>query len=200
MNKEPPDIYKSLKVPLKHIGKNGDILETIDDTVLVMNKIQTYGMQFIKLYVLNFYEKYKKLPKFSLKFIKCSLKTCCKAPTVGKKPSIETQKMMNKMKVFYDEHFKNLNIECDLSYLHMNTLIDYVAESILTMYENNIKQNYVNCVIKFINIHFGKRDTIKNIKESSIHTQKQKKLMISMYCSFLNKIINDVFGVKNRYK
>lgn len=200
MNKEPPDIYKSLKVPLKYISKNKDILETINDTVLIMNKIQTYGMQFIKLYVLHLYEKYKKFSIFSFEFIKCALKTCCKTPTVGKKPSIKTQKMMGKMKIFYDEHFRNLNIEFDLSYLHMNTLIDYVAESILTMYENNIKQNYVNCVIKFINIHFGKRDTIKNIKESTIHTQKQKKIMISMYCTFLNKIINDIFDVKNEYK
>ena len=205
MNKEPPDInkdiYKAIKVPLKYVIKNENILSTINDTVLVMNKIETYGMQFIKLYMLHEYEKNKKLPKLSTEFIKCALKTCCKNPTIGKKPSIETQNLKDKMKIYYDSDFKHLNIEYDLSYLHMNTLIDYVAQNILTMYENNIKQNYIDCVFKFVNDHFDKRKNINSIKENNMYTQKQKKKIISMYCSYLRKIIDDILNVKdNEYK
>lgn len=199
MNKEPPDIYKSLKIPLKYISKNENNLNELNSTVLTMNKIKTYGMQFLKLYVLNEYEEQNQVNDFSIEFIKCALKTCCIEPTTGRKPSIETQKLKHKMKIFYDSNFKDLNIEVNLSYLHMNTLIDYMAKEIYTMYENNIKQNYVNCVIKFVNYHFGKKDTMNNI-ENRNYIRKQKKILKAKYCSFLRKIIEDILDPKNEYK
>ncbi len=201
VNKEPPDknndIYKSVKVPLTYIGKNKKMLNTLNDTVLIMNKIETYGMEFIKLYMLDKYEKTRIFPVLSIEFIKCALKTCCKSPINGRKPSVETQNLKDEMKIYYESDFKHLNIEFDLSYLHMNTLIDYVAQNILTMYENNIKQNYMDCVFKFVNVHFGKQQKVDAIKASQTYTQKQKKRIMSMYCSYLRKIKDDILNVQN---
>ena len=64
---KPPDYFKSVKIPLKHILKNPDInLDKINHAVLRSNKIVIHTYQFMKLYLLNYYEQNNK--KFTAPF------------------------------------------------------------------------------------------------------------------------------------
>ena len=65
---KPPDkttdYFKSVKIPLKHVLKNPDInLPKITDAVIRCNKIVINTLMFIKLYLLDYFEKNSKLPE-----------------------------------------------------------------------------------------------------------------------------------------
>lgn len=51
---------------------------------------------------------------------------------------------------FYELHYKAYVLE-DLNYRHMNTVINYLSTDVITMYENNIKQNCVKYVEWYVN-------------------------------------------------
>ena len=61
--KLPDDFFKCVKVPLKHILKHQDVnLVKINDTVMKAHKIVIHTLQFMKLYLLDHYNKKKSLP------------------------------------------------------------------------------------------------------------------------------------------
>jgi trehalose-6-phosphate synthase len=47
----------------------------------------------------------------------------------------------------------------------MNTVLDYLAIDIITMYENNIKQHFVEYVERFVNVSW-KEGTDRNHQEA----------------------------------
>jgi len=155
MNKKEPDkYYKCIKIPLKSIiRRNSDIIP-ITNAVNKGSKIVTYALQFIKLYSLKYYKKYNELPKIDSNFIRCSLRVVCK--NSGK--STKDNELLNKMKNFYSKEFKNLNVEENLNYDGLATLFEYLVIEIMTSFENNIKQRYLDYVKYFINSYFSKRD------------------------------------------
>ena len=61
---EPPDdFYKTIKVPLTHVLKHKDVnLSKINEVVIKAHKIIIHTLQFVKLYLLNYYEEHGTLP------------------------------------------------------------------------------------------------------------------------------------------
>ncbi len=59
IKEEPPDdFFKCVKVSLKHVLKHYEINQTkINETVVKANKIVIHTLQFMKLYLLDFYNK-----------------------------------------------------------------------------------------------------------------------------------------------
>src|SRR5665647_611651 len=200
MNK-PPDktsYYKCIKVPLKHITKHDTVIQKINETVIKANKIVIYALQFIKLYCINEFDESKILPKIDEEFINAVMKTLCKESSTGRPPSDKTKKLKDKLKEFYDKHFKSLITDDDLDYLHMNTILDYLATDILTMYENNIKQHYVEYVERFVNVFLKKKETIEKINNEKI-SQNQKDIKIKEFVAQLRKVKKDFLDVDNQH-
>ena len=75
-----------------------------------------------------------------------------------------------------DEFSKIVSNE-ELNYLHMNTILDYLAIDILTMYENNIKQHFIEYIERFVNVTWEKKFLIEKIRKMNI-TKKQKDEII----------------------
>ena len=75
MNSE--DDYFALKLPLKHIIKESDIQTRIIEFSNKINKIVYHTLQFMKCYILNYYETTNKVPDISEKFILECLKMIC---------------------------------------------------------------------------------------------------------------------------
>ena len=73
---KPPDYFKCVKVPITHILKHQDInISKITDTVIMANKIVIHTLQFMKLYLLNHYNKHNTLPVIDKSFINtCTMK------------------------------------------------------------------------------------------------------------------------------
>ena len=154
----PDDYFKCVKVSLKHIIKNYEINQPkINKTAIKAHKIVIHTLQFMKLYLLDYYDKNSNLPKIDKVFINCCMKILCNQKSSGRPPKKEIKELQDKLTNFYNIHYKSLCQGEKLDYTHMNTILDYLTIDILTMYENNIKQHYIEYVERYVNVIWKKK-------------------------------------------
>ena len=198
-NKEPPDkeYYKCVKVPLKHVIKHPQInIPKITDATIKANKIVIHTLQFMKLYLLDYYNTNNKLPKIDKEFINSCMKIQCNENSNGRPPKKDIKDLKEKLSEFYNTHYKSLTQDEELDYTHMNTILDYLTIDVLTMYENNIKQHYIEYIERYVNVMWKKNFMKNKIQKLNI-TKKEKDSRINNLCSQLRKIKNDILNVEN---
>jgi transposase len=221
---KPPDkqtdYFKCVKIPLKHILKNQDInLPKITDAVIKCNKIVINTLMFMKLYLLDYFEKNNKLPEVSecnsetsaktgfnpvlpeidKVFVNSCMKILCNESASGRPPKKEIKKLKDKLTTFYNSDYNPLIKDTNLDYKHLNTVLDYLTIAIITMYENNIKLHYVEYIERYVNIVWKKKETIIKIKEENKNEEKQKEL-VNKFCRQLRKIKTDILEITTEYK
>jgi hypothetical protein len=81
-----------------------------------------------------------------------------------------------------------------LNYLHLNIVLDYVAEEVITIHESNIKQHFCKYIWRSINVVHLKNTQIEAIKASD-STTEQKKGRINSLNHELRKMKNDILNV-----
>lgn len=198
------DYYKAVKVPIRHILNQPDIhLPKINDAVIKCHKIVVHTLMFMKLYLLDYYETNNTLPKIDSQFINTIMKVVCgeKTEKRGKPASEKTKLVKDKFISFYEEHYKPLTKDETLNYTNLNTVLDYLKITILTVYENNIKSHFVEYVERYVNVMWKKQYLTQKIRAKTTLTQKQKETKIRKLCSELRKIKNDILNVEtNEYK
>ena len=195
---EPPDkdFYKSIKVPLKYIIKNFEINQPkINDLTIMAHKIVIHTLQFMKMYLINYYNINNKLPTIDASFINCCMKILCKEKSAGRPAKTEIKDLKDTLTVFYNQHYKQLQLD-ELEYTHMNTILDYLSISIITDYENNIKCHYVEYIERYVNVIWKKKFIIEKIRKIK-KTKKEKDDAINRFNSDLRKIKNDLLNVEN---
>ena len=221
---KPPDksvdYFKCIKIPLKHILKNPDInLPKITDAVIKCNKIIINTLMFMKLYLLDYFERNNKLPEVSefnsetkaktrfnpvlpeidKVFVNSCMKILCNENSSGRPPKKEIKELKDKLTTFYNSDYKPLIKDTNLDYTHLNTVLDYLTIGIITMYENNIKLHYVEYIERYVNIVWKKKETIVKIKEENKENDKQKEL-VNEFCRQLRKIKTDILETTTEYK
>jgi len=201
---KPPDkltdYFKCVKIPLKHVLKNLDInLPKITDAVIKCNKIVINTLMFMKLYLLDYFEKNNKLPEIDKVFVNSCMKILCNESVSGRPPKKEIKELKYKLTAFYNSDYKPLIKDTSLDYTHLNTVLDYLTIGIITMYENNIKLHYVEYIERFVNIIWKKKETIIKIKEENKEEEKQKEL-VNEFCRQLRKIKTDILEITTEYK
>jgi hypothetical protein len=201
---KPPDkatdYFKCVKIPLKHVLKNPDInLPKISNAVIKCNKIVINTLMFMKLYLLDYFEKNNKLPEIDKVFVNSCMKILCNESASGRPPNKEIKELKDKLTIFYNSDYKPLIKDTDLDYTHLNTVLDYLTIGIITMYENNIKLHYVEYIERFVNIVWKKKETITKIKEENKDGEKQKEL-VNDFCRQLRKIKTDILEITTEYK
>ena len=201
---KPPDkstdYFKCVKIPLKHVLKNPDInLPKITDAVIKCNKIVINTLMFMKLYLLNYFEKNNKLPDIDKVFVNSCMKILCNESASGRPPKKEIKELKDKLTAFYNSDYKPLIKDTNLDYTHLNTVLDYLTIGIITTYENNIKLHYVEYIERFVNIIWKKKNTITKIKEENKNEEKQKEL-INEFCRQIRKIKTDILEITTEYK
>lgn len=203
-DKKPPDkhldYFKCIKVPLKHIVKHPEInIPKITSAVVRCNKIVINTLMFMKLYLLDYFEKKNVLPVIDRLFVNSCMKIMCKETINGRPPKKEVRELKEQLTAFYNTDFKPFIQEAALDYTHLNNVLEYLTISLITMYENNIKLHYVEYVERYINVVWKKKDTIRQIKEEHSDTTIQTNL-INEFCRQLRKIKLDILDVSNQYK
>lgn len=200
---KPPDkptfhYYKAVKVPIRHILKNPVInLPKIYTAVRKCHQIVIHTLMFMKLYLLDYYEKHQTLPIIDHKFIQTCMKVVCKETTTGRPPSDATIELKTTLKTFYLQHYLPLTQQDSLDYTNLNTVLDYLKITILTIYENNIKAHFVEYVERYVNIVWKKKFLIQKLK-SKIHlTKRERDAKIRKLTNELRKIKNDILNVEN---
>jgi hypothetical protein len=197
---KPTDYFKCVKIPLKHVLKHPDInLPKITNAVIKCNKIVINTLMFIKLYLLDYFEKNNKLPEIDKVFVNSCMKILCNESASGRPPKKEVKELKDKLTAFYNSDYKPLIADTDLDYTHLNTVLDYLTIGIITMYENNIKLHYVEYIERYVNIVWKKKETIGKIKEENKDEEKQKEL-VNEFCRQLRKIKTDILEITTEYK
>jgi len=197
---KPIDYFKCVKIPIKHVLKNPDInLSKITDAVIKCNKIVINTLMFMKLYLLDYFEKNNKLPEIDKVFVNSCMKILCNESASGRPPKKEIKELKDKLTAFYNSNYKPLIKDTDLDYTHLNTVLDYLTIGIITMYENNIKLHYVEYIERFVNIVWKKKEIIVKIKEENKEEDKQTEL-INEFCRQLRKIKTDILEITTEHK
>jgi transposase len=202
-NKPPDkssDYFKCVKIPLKHVLKNPDInLPKITDAVIKCNKIVINTLMFMKLYLLDYFEKNNKLREIDKIFVNSCMKILCNESASGRPPKKEIKELKDKLTAFYNSDYKPSIKDINLDYTHLNTVLDYLTIGIITMYENNIKLHYVEYIERYVNVVWKRKDTITKIKEENKDEEKQKEL-VNEFCRQLKKIKTDILEITTEYK
>ena len=192
--KPPDDYFKCVKVPLKHVIKYPNInIPKIQETAIMANKIVIHTLQFMKLYLLSYYNTHNKLPVIDKTFINTCIKVQCEENKGGRPASNKVQQLKDDLNAFYNKEYKPLIQNETLSYKHMNTILDYLTIDILTMYENNIKLHYVEYLERYVNVVWKKKFLIEKIRKLNL-TKKEKDKRVNSLCNQLRKIKNNIIG------
>jgi hypothetical protein len=134
----------------------------------------THGLHFLKLYLLHCFEENIPFPKLDKEFVKEVLKVPCKDAKSGRPAGERAATTKKVLRDIYDKHYKPYVSE-EVPYTHLNTVIDYMAIEILTMYENNIKARFVSYIERFVNVSFEKKAALAAI-DSSDSSSDEKPL------------------------
>jgi hypothetical protein len=199
--KKPPDYFKGVKVPIKHILKHPNINSPkITEMAIKCNKIVIHTLMFIKLYLLDYYDKNKSLPVVDKVFINSCMKILCNESSSGRPPKKEIKELKDKLTQFYEKEYKPLTQNDQLDYTYMNTVLDYLTMDVLTMYENNIKLHYVDYLERYVNTVWKKDFMIEKIRKIK-KTKKDRETTIRQLCNQLRRIKKDLLNVEdNNYK
>jgi hypothetical protein len=191
----PTDFFKGIKISLKSVLKHPDVnLPKITNAVIKCNKIVIQVLMFMKLFLLDHYDKHNKLPIINDEFINSCMKILCNEKATGRPPKKEIKELKDTLSAFYKTDFQPLIQNENLDYTHMNTILDYLTIDILTMYENNIKFHYVEYVERYVNVVWKKKFIVSKIRKMNI-TQKEKEQRVNNLCSQLRKIKTDLLNV-----
>ena len=188
----PPDkpYFKTIKTSLKSVSKNEFVIYKINDAVIRANKIVIHSLHFLKLFILDKFETGNTIPILDKQFITSIMKTVCKSPSTGRKPSIKTQSIKDELTIFYDTYYEFIQGE-EMSYLNMNTILDYLAIDIITMYENNIKQHFIDYIERYVNVIWRKKLMI-NLITKKYKNKNIRKTKINKLIGQLRQIKNDI--------
>jgi hypothetical protein len=172
------------------------VIPKIQDAALRANGIVTHTLQLLKLYLIQCYDNGIDLPTIDRQFVTSMMKVQCEKPTSGRPPNEETKHIKETLQAFYETHYKPFVVE-KLNYRHMNTVLDYLAIDIITMYENNIKQHFVEYVEHFVNVSWEKKALVAIIKKHR-KTTWSRQTAINSLSSQLRRIKTDLLNPGNR--
>jgi hypothetical protein len=198
---KPPEFFKSIKTSLKNVLKHPEInAKILNDAVVKSNKIVIHTLQFLKLYLLDYYENNNQtLPVVSKELINNSMKVVCgeKTEKRGKPAKNETIEMKDILTTFYNHHYLPLTQNDPIDYAGLNTVLDYLKEDVITMYENNIQLHYVEYVERYVNVVWKKKIIVDKIKKLG-KTQKEREARVRNLFAELRKIKNDLLNVDGK--
>jgi len=199
IKEKPPEFFKSVKTSLKSILKHHDInTPKINEAVIKANKIVIHTLQFLKLYLLHYYENNNNsLPKISKELINSTMKILCNEKAQGRPPKQEIKELKEKLTAFYNENYQPFTQNDPLDYTHLNTVLDYLKEDVLTMYENNIQLHYVEYVERYVNEIWKKKFITEKIRKLG-KTKAERESRIRNLCNELRKIKNDLLSVDKK--
>ena len=168
-------IYKSVKTSLSSIINEDMDLSSIQFSVNNINNIVIHAYQFIKMYCLYKLDHHNDFPVINTKLINTVMKILCKRSKNGSKPSEETKEIMKPLRKFKHNHYnKTLVKPLELTYKHMNTVMDYQAQSMMTGYENHITEHFEHFLNRYINVMVDKKEH-ETIIRNAFHKKSLKE-------------------------
>lgn len=141
------------------------------------------------MYLLFSYDTQGRLPKIDQAFITNIIQGICDKSTKEhvkkhrRHPRGDTTDLRRTFALFYDELHRSRHTDPN-SYKNMNTIQAYLAIGIVTGYETNIKQHYVEYVERFVNVLFEKKERMKSLAKDEAFA------FVNMLRKVKNNILN----------
>ena len=194
LEEKPPDppeneqVYRIIKCPLKCVLKKYDTLQhIIEKAVMDMNEIVILSYQFIRLYLLDKFNKKQEFPKINKQFVLDVIKTVSSPNSQRgqkkKQENIKNATGKSDMKKFYNEEFSKL-VDKKPCYSNKTLIISQTANEMITCINTNISTHFVKHLFKYINCLF------KEPKSLEIKKEKDKTKRKELYKQ-LNQEIRD---------
>jgi hypothetical protein len=78
----PPDKpeFHCIKTSMKSVARNPVVISKLNDVVLMSHKIVVHTLQFIKLYLIDRYDRKLPFPTIDKPFVVAVMKTLCQEP------------------------------------------------------------------------------------------------------------------------
>jgi transposase len=188
----PAPFYQCIKTSLKSVVRDESVISALRDAALRANGIMTHTLQLLKLYLIYCYDTGAPLPTIDRQFVTSVMKVLCAEPTVGRPPSEATKRIKDTLKAFYEEHYKP-SVVGELNYRHLTTVLDYLAIDVITMYETNIKQHFVEYVERLVNVSWEKKALVAIIKKHKTTTARRQAATNAL-CAQLRLIKTDLLS------
>jgi len=173
------NVFRIIKCPLKAVLKDYDKLQPIiESAVEDINQFVIIGYQFIRLYLLDKYNKDENLPSIDKQFVLDVLKTIGKSDTnKGKQKDVKNKENKDDIKLFYEKIFSKLVPE-KLSYTNKTHILEQTAKEMITCLETNISTHFIKHLFKYINCQFKEPEAkiIKQEKDKDKRKELYKKL------------------------
>lgn len=188
--------YKTVKTSLKSIARDPYIVELINTKVFMIHRIAIHTLQFLKLYLIYSYETSGHLPAVSNALIINIMKTLAPKQTRrGRPPKDETVELRKHLLAFHLQYYKPLMLEEEtLSCEHLSRVLEYMAINIESVYLNNIRQHFVTCLERYINVIAKKKSRLDAIKNSALDAV-DKEEQTSKLCGLLRGLKNDILSL-----
>lgn len=196
--KDPPDKYTVLKVPLSQIIDGDIVLERLTNASIRLNKLIVHAYQFLELWILHKYHNNKPIPEITEDIIQM----LCKALTLkssGPNPKGINKQYHEEFLKFYETNYKKLGYHDKISGKNLSQMLVYTATSILTGIENNIKNNFMKYIQRFINN--SHKETTDKILAGLKGDEKElmKKQLKAEINSIKDDIINNTLNSDPKY-
>lgn len=181
--------FRSVRTSLKSLVKDVSTIAKIEEIALEVNKINTNGYLFMKLFLLDLIERDQLLPKIDHTFVLNVLKTVAGTYKKRKNSNEDTDKLRTTFDEFYLEYFscdrtsmKNLTqilnytatevrvLSCNPSSVVIFTDL-FVFVQICTNYDNNIKLRFPQHVKNFMKKCLSgnpSRDEVQKVRHFNI--------------------------------
>ena len=197
----------SIKCPLRSIVRNNDIIHTIKHSVKQVNLIMVHVYQVIKFYYLHKFNIDKKKTPIIDKNLVANIVACF---------TVTNHKVTNKVQKedendiefqidnhnkdildFYNKHYKQLLDPSfrDINRNNLNNTLQYEAISLVTNFENHIKNHFEDMLNRFINIMTKKKEFEFNIRNNIAITDKTEQ--IKAFRKTLTVLKNDILNDTN---
>lgn len=151
--------YTVVKNKLCNIVRDEGDGMIINQAVVAVHRIVVHTMQLIKLYFLSSSE----VPKVDHHFVMCCMRVVRESKMDGRtKQPEEYQRLADFFNTQYKPTMSGESGEC-MKMKNLTQILDYAATQIVTEYETNVKQHFVEYVERFINVLFDKKEKWKDL-------------------------------------
>ncbi len=157
--------HRSIKQSLKNVVRDPATQQTILDIVHASHRITVHALQFLKLYLLDRFERAAALPMVTEALVVSIINVLCeesesKEPIARGKAS--TIQLKQELLAFHREHYKPTmaDPEVKLGFTNKTQMMQYIAVDVVKDYENNLKLHFVQHLGGFLNVLYDKREVV----------------------------------------
>jgi hypothetical protein len=144
-------VFKTVKCSLKSVVKDDISIKKLQDAASRSSQIMTHGLHLLKLYLIHCFDNDLPLPRLDRKFVHSAMMVCCGSTGRGARLGEAAAEIRNTLTGFAEEHYPVEKV----SAYHLKTVLDYMADDVVTMYERNIQQQYEGYLQRYVDILTG---------------------------------------------